>query len=354
MNTVTRRPEFASQDIAVVRSILAGAPTAHVAFAGAEGWPDVRPMNFVLLDDTVYLHGAEGGQVGRWAGAAVTLSAEDRLCSVPSYWRHAEMACPASTYYRSVLVRGRLRRVDDLDEKARALQGFMGKYQPEGGHRPVDASDARYQGPLRALGVMALALDDWSCKVKAGQHLTPPVRATVLQRMVERGYHEDLVCAREMGRANPDLALPYPATDDDGLVWRDAAEDLDPETVWRLLSTTYWAHLRDLTTVKRHLRDASLVLSAHRDGALVAMARLVKVQRKVNWIFDVVVRDDMRRQGLGQRLMRRLLSHPALGDATRVLLDTRTAQTLYRRFGFVGVHEHDGSTLMVLHREGLQ
>jgi hypothetical protein len=54
-------------------------------------------------------------------------------------------------------------------------------------------------------------------------------------------------------------------------------------------------------------------------------------------------------------VVRLLLDHPAVRDADRVRLDTRDAQGLYARFGFVDAREDRGrpyaSTSMVLRRE---
>ncbi len=88
------------------------------------------------------------------------------------------------------------------------------------------------------------------------------------------------------------------------------------------------------------------------DGTLVASARALS-DGKVAWIYDVVVASPLRGRGLGKRLMTLLLDHPAVRGAARVKLDTRDAQELYARFGFVdaaGRERWPGATQMVLER----
>jgi GNAT superfamily N-acetyltransferase len=55
------------------------------------------------------------------------------------------------------------------------------------------------------------------------------------------------------------------------------------------------------------------------------------------WIYDVVVEQGWRGRGLGKRLFALALDHPAVRRCAFVKLDTRDAQELYARFGFVDV-----------------
>jgi N-acetylglutamate synthase-like GNAT family acetyltransferase len=118
-----------------------------------------------------------------------------------------------------------------------------------------------------------------------------------------------------------------------------------------MLRGTYWARDRDRATTQRNVENAAVLLAAHRGRELVATARVVAVQRKVNWLFDVVVADAERGRGLGSRVLQRILDHPALAEATRLFLDTRDAMPFYQRFGFRELERdnHANSSLMVAH-----
>ena len=76
-------------------------------------------------------------------------------------------ACPATHFCKSVEIRGRCDLVDDLAEKAEALQALMEKYQPEGGHDPIRASDPVYAKALAGVAVFRVS-GAWTAKVKFG------------------------------------------------------------------------------------------------------------------------------------------------------------------------------------------
>jgi N-acetylglutamate synthase-like GNAT family acetyltransferase len=295
-------------------------------------------MNYAVLDEGIYFHSAPKGRLASRDGAPAVAAVEDTLTWLPSTWRHAELACPATTYYRSVVVEGRLVEVEDLELKACVLQAFMERYQPEGGYVPL--ADARYRGPLQALTVLELVPEGCGCKVKMGQHLTPAQRETIYGKLVERG---DLECARAMLRANPELQKPLHG-------WIEDAARLPAEQIHSLLQTTYWAERRDLARVRTHLEEAALNLGYAEEGWLLAYARATLPMAETGWLFDVVVHPERRGQGLGQALVERLLAHPRLAGLRRIFLDTRDAATLYAKYGFREVARDENPTRILMLR----
>jgi len=212
-----RRKEFSQNGVEHAEEILDSARYGHLVTLDEDGQAETRPINYARLGDEIYFHCSPRGALAARAGTTALLAVEDTLTWMPSYFRHAEMACPATTYYRSVQVRGSLRAVSSAREKAEALAAFMRRYQPEGGHLPIESGSDRYDGPLKTLCVLALRLFSWTCKVKMGQHLTPQMRAHVHDQLLERNDPGDADCAREMRRANADLGpiSAYPECEDD-------------------------------------------------------------------------------------------------------------------------------------------
>lgn len=293
---------------------------------------DLRPMNFVLRGEELFFHTAGPGSLAARAGEPAVFSCLSLASWLPSYWRDPELACPATTYYRSAVARGRLERVESLDEKARVLEAFMHKYQPEGGFAPF--SDPRYAGPLKALTVLRLGLEQASCKVKLGQHLRPLARRKVYQGLIGRG---DVEVARAMLRANPDLVARR-----DG--WVSDPARIEPSEVWELLRSTCWAHKRSPSLVASNLERALVNLARYEDERLVAYARVSLVHPGTAWLYDVVVAPERRGCGLGKELLTRLLE---LVDQERIFLDTRDAMGLYQKFGWREVERVKGRSLMV-------
>jgi ribosomal protein S18 acetylase RimI-like enzyme len=83
------------------------------------------------------------------------------------------------------------------------------------------------------------------------------------------------------------------------------------------------------------LGSTAVVGASDADGRLVAVARALSDGARSAWVGDVCVAHDWRGRGVGQAVVRLLLDHPCVRDADRVRLNTRDAQTLYAKLGFV-------------------
>ncbi|MCA9791398.1 MAG: pyridoxamine 5'-phosphate oxidase family protein [Candidatus Eremiobacteraeota bacterium] len=201
-----RRQEFLLQDHSELHALLSRARIANLATVDPDGAPEVRPMNYAVVGDHLYFHTAPGGTVAARAGSLCAVTVVDLAVWIPSSWRHRFMACPATTYYSSLVVRGALTAVDDLDEKAVVLEAFMARYQPEAGHLPL--ADPRYRGPLEALTVLKVGLEQSSLKFKFGQHVTAQQRQAIYDRLLERQGPGDHQCAAWMRRLG--LICPEP------------------------------------------------------------------------------------------------------------------------------------------------
>ncbi|MGE0490641.1 MAG: pyridoxamine 5'-phosphate oxidase family protein [Vulcanimicrobiota bacterium] len=199
-----RRQEFLIEDRAEVRALLSRARYASLATVDPEGAPEVRPMNYAVVGEHLYFHTAPGGSLAARVGSLCAVTVVDLAVWIPSTWRHRFMACPATTYYASLVVRGQLLEVGQLEEKARVLEAFMTRYQPEAGHLAL--TDPRYHGPLRALTVLKVSLERSSLKFKFGQHVSAEQRQVIHQRLLARQGPGDEQCAAWMRR----LALVCP------------------------------------------------------------------------------------------------------------------------------------------------
>ncbi len=118
-------------DMAVIAGLLNTAPVGRLGTIGPDGWPMVKPLNFAYLDGRLYFHCAlEGEKLDH-------IRFDSRVCfevDLPiAYVKGSyENPCRAEYLYRSVIIRGRARLIDEPAEKVRALDALMAKYQPEG------------------------------------------------------------------------------------------------------------------------------------------------------------------------------------------------------------------------------
>ena len=115
--TVRRLPARGSYDRALIHSILDEAPVCHVGFV-VDGRPFVIPTLHVRVGDRLYMHGSPGSRMLKaMAGGVevcVTVTLVDGLVLARSAFHH-------SMNYRSAVVFGTARPVDDPDEVERQL-----------------------------------------------------------------------------------------------------------------------------------------------------------------------------------------------------------------------------------------
>ncbi|MEM6107814.1 pyridoxamine 5'-phosphate oxidase family protein [Mycobacterium sp. 050272] len=164
--TPTRYRERARYDRDTVHRILDEALICHLGYLNA-GRPVVLPTTHARLGETLYLHGSTGSRPMRSAGTGlpvcVTATLVDGLVLARSALHH-------SLVYRSVMVIGDARPVDDPAEKSRALAGLLDHIAP-GRAADCRAPNAK---ELAATAVLALDLVEVSAKVRDGGPVDEP------------------------------------------------------------------------------------------------------------------------------------------------------------------------------------
>ncbi len=159
-----RVAERGDYDPGTVRAILDDALIAHVGVHTDAG-PLVLPMAFGRTDDVLYLHGASANGLLRAAidvELCATVTEVDGLVLARTPFHN-------SMNYRSVVIRGTGRRVDDPDEHLAALRLITD-------HVVATWDDTRppNAGDLRRTLVLALPLDEASAKVRGGDPIDEP------------------------------------------------------------------------------------------------------------------------------------------------------------------------------------
>lgn len=175
---------------------------------GPGGWPGVTPLNYVYRADAVYFHGSRIGEkmASIAADPRVTFTVAKEFAIIPSHFTDPVMACPASAYFKSVLIRGRAQAVEDLEEKAAVLEAFMRKLQPEGGYKPIAADDREYIPRLKGVSVVRIDVEEMTAKFKFGQNLNEETRASVMEQLRDRSRPLDAETAALMRQYCPHAA----------------------------------------------------------------------------------------------------------------------------------------------------
>lgn len=110
---------------------------------------------------------------------------------------------------------------------------------------------------------------------------------------------------------------------------------IDVTAVHAYLTRSYWSPGIPIDIVRRAIAN-SLCFGIYeaRGGAQVGFARVVTDHATFSYLCDVYVLEEHRGHGLGKRMMREVMAHPALTGARRVMLATRDAHGLYQQTGF--------------------
>ena len=105
-------------------AILDAATSGVLSVLGDDGYPYGVPLSFARTGSTLVFHSAANGHkvdaVRSYPQASFTVVAQDDV--VPSEY---------NTHYRSVIAFGRVRIVDDRDEKMELLQILGNRYWPD-------------------------------------------------------------------------------------------------------------------------------------------------------------------------------------------------------------------------------
>jgi nitroimidazol reductase NimA-like FMN-containing flavoprotein (pyridoxamine 5'-phosphate oxidase superfamily)/ribosomal protein S18 acetylase RimI-like enzyme len=315
-------------------ALLGRARTVRLATSRPDGTPVLRAMHAVLRDGELFFHGSPVGEKTDCVGRAAVAQADELVCDVPSWFLDPERGCPAATFYRSAQAHGTLVEVVDRAEKARVLQAFMEKYQPEGRHAPVD-DGPRYRDAVDATLVLRMPLVQVDGKDKLGQNRRPAELTRILEQLWIRGAPSDAAAIDAIRDANP--ALPDPAflASPQGVRLRCAMGEEDADEVAALLRGASWlAGAPPDVVVRAHLRSSAWIGARGPEGELAASVRALS-DGELAVVSDLVVAPEWRSLGLAKALLKLLLDHPAVRPARELRIHAREAHELFERFGFL-------------------
>jgi nitroimidazol reductase NimA-like FMN-containing flavoprotein (pyridoxamine 5'-phosphate oxidase superfamily) len=157
---VKRLPKRGKYDTETVYKILDEAFVCHVGFV-AGGQPYVIPTNFGRVGDTLYLHGSAASRMLRTLGegipVCVTVTLVDGLVLARSAFHH-------SVNYRSVVILGTAKLVEDATEKMEALRLFT-EHIMRGRWDEIRWPNEQ---EMKGTTVLSLPLEEVSAKVRVG------------------------------------------------------------------------------------------------------------------------------------------------------------------------------------------
>ena len=159
-NQVRRHPERGRYDAAEIYPIVDAALICHVGFV-QDGQPFVIPTLHARQGDSILLHGARGSRMLQHVAAGgelcITVTLLDGIVLARSIFSH-------SVNYRSALLFGHGRLIDDPDQQILALAAFTERLLPG------RWDDARPPSPveLRQTTIVEVPIASASAKVRSG------------------------------------------------------------------------------------------------------------------------------------------------------------------------------------------
>jgi hypothetical protein len=188
-----------------IKEFLNQEHTGHISSIDKNGYPQIIPMNFVYLDDAIYMHSHTKGEKleNIRQNQKVGFEVDRELEFLPSYFEDPKDASLADTLYISVVIKGIGQIIDDRSEKTRALNGLIKKYQPEGGYEPIRPD----MQVLDEVAIIKVTPETIRGKYKIGQDLRKDERVKLARKILDRNSKTAKETLKIMGFSLTDKGL---------------------------------------------------------------------------------------------------------------------------------------------------
>ena len=171
--------------------------TGRVSSIDNNGYPQIIPMNFVFISNSIYMHSHIKGEkldnIKR--NSKVGFEVDRNLEFLPSYFFDPKDASLADTLYISVVIKGEASMVSEPKEKVLALNGLMKKYQPEGKYEPMNEK----MNVLEAVSVIKIIPKEMNGKYKIGQNMPKQERIELAEHILNKNSKTALDTLEIMG-----------------------------------------------------------------------------------------------------------------------------------------------------------
>ena len=163
---------------------LSSESTGRIASIDKNGFPQIIPMNFVFINDVIYMHSHIRGEklenIKR--NDKVGFEVDRNLEFLPSYFFDPTDASLADTLYISVVMKGTCQIIENNEEKTLALNSLMKKYQPAGCYDPKNPE----MDVLNEVAVIKVTPSTIRGKYKIGQNLKHTEKLELAENIFKR------------------------------------------------------------------------------------------------------------------------------------------------------------------------
>ena len=142
-----RRNKKEIKDPQIISELLETAQVGRLGTLDSDGYPMIKPLNFVYADGKIYFHTALSGEkiddIRR--NNHVVFEVDQPI----AYVKGDRNPCTAKYLYRSVIIKGRATLIEARTQRISALKRLMEKYQPDGGYEDFPAEKLDITGIVR-------------------------------------------------------------------------------------------------------------------------------------------------------------------------------------------------------------
>ena len=117
-------------------------------------------------------------------------------------------------------------------------------------------------------------------------------------------------------------------------------EKMDIDFIHSFLTQSYWAEGISKEIIRRSIEGA-LCFGVFENDKQVGFARMITDRATFAYLADVFIIEEYRGLGLSKWLMEVIMSYPDLQGLRRMMLATRDAHELYKKFGFTQLNNVD-------------
>ena len=117
-------------------------------------------------------------------------------------------------------------------------------------------------------------------------------------------------------------------------------EKMDIDVIHSFLTRSYWAEGISKEIVRRSIEGA-LCFGVFENDKQIGFARMITDRATFAYLADVFIIEEFRGLGLSKWLMEVIMSYPDLQGLRRMMLATRDAHELYKKFGFTLLNNVD-------------
>lgn len=117
---------------------------------------------------------------------------------------------------------------------------------------------------------------------------------------------------------------------------KEGLHNTDFTAVTQLLANAHWSQGISQAEVEKAAANSALVVGVvDESGRQIGFARVVSDKTRFAYLMDVIISEEFRDAGIGEKMIFYILEHPEFTDVYQWMLITTYAHDFYEKCGFV-------------------